>query len=71
MISLPKNAYSENTAIHANDMLPDRTKWNPDDIIKLLEICLDTHVKTLAGRIYTQTDETPIGKSISGPLADM
>ena len=56
---------------YADDKLADRTKWNPDDIIKLLEICLETHFKTLDGRIYTQTDGTPIGKSISGPLADI
>ena len=42
-----------------------------DDIIKLLTICLETHFKTIDGRIYTQIDGTPIGKSISGPLVDI
>ena len=37
--------------------------------MKLLEICLETHFKTLDGYIYTQMDGTPIGKLISGPLA--
>ena len=34
-------------------------------------MCLETQFKTLDGRIFTQTDGTPIGKSISGPLADI
>ena len=51
--------------------LSERTDWNPDDIIKLLEICLETHFKTIDGRIFQQIDGTPIGKSISGPIADI
>ena len=39
--------------------------------MKLLEICLETHFKTIDGKIYTQLDGTPIGKSISGPIADI
>ena len=38
-------------------------------VVELLEICLETHFKTLDGRIFSQTNGTPIGKSISGPLA--
>ena len=53
-----------------NDItLKDRTKWSPKEIVDLLRICLETHFKTLDGKIYTQTDGTPIGKSISGPIA--
>ena len=51
--------------------LKDRTDWKPDDIMKLLEICLETHFKTIDGNIYTQLDGTPIGKSISGLIADI
>ena len=54
-----------------DETLSERTDWNVDDIIKLLQICLETHFKTMDGRIYTQVDGTPIGKSISGPLADI
>ena len=34
-----------------------------------MEICLETHFKSYNGTIYTQTNGTPIGKSISGPMA--
>ena len=54
-----------------DDTLADRTDWRVDDIIQLLSICLETHFKTIDGRIFTQIDGTPIGKSISGPLADI
>lgn len=56
-------------ALQADETLSKRTDWSVDDIMKLLEICLETHFKTLDGYIYTQMDGTPIGKSISGPLA--
>jgi hypothetical protein len=49
--------------------LNGRTDWSVDDIMELVQICLETHFKTFEGRIYTQTDGTPIGKSISGPIA--
>ena len=39
------------------------------DIMKLLEISIETHFKTMDGRIYFQRDGLPIGKSISKPLA--
>ena len=54
-----------------DESLADKTEWKVDDIMKLLTICLETHLKTIDGRIYTQIDGTPIGKSISGPLADI
>ena len=56
-------------ALEADSTLKDRTHWDIDDIIKLLEICIETHFKTIDGYIYTQTDGMPIGKSISGPIA--
>jgi hypothetical protein len=49
--------------------LSGRTKWTPRQIINLMEICLETHFKSYNGTIYTQTNGTPIGKSISGPMA--
>jgi hypothetical protein len=53
-----------------NDVtLPDRTEWNVDQIMKLVHISLETYFKTLGGDIFKQTDGTPIGKSISGPIA--
>ena len=57
--------------LQKDETLSSRTDWKPDDIVKLLEICLETHFKTIDGRIFTQTDGTPIGKSISGPIADI
>ena len=57
--------------LQKDETLSSRTDWKPDDIVKLLEICLETHFKTIDGRILTQTDGTPIGKSISGPIADI
>ena len=54
-----------------DESLADRTEWKVEDIMKLLTICLETHFKTIDGRIYTQIDGTPIGKSMSGPLADI
>ena len=56
-------------ALEADSTLKDRTDWAIDDIMKLLEICIETHFKTIDGYIYTQTDGMPIGKSISGPIA--
>jgi len=49
--------------------LNERTKWTPKQIVNLMEICLETYFKSYDGTIYTQTDGTPIGKSISGPMA--
>ena len=70
-IPIQKSLQITRERLYTDEKLPDRTKWNPDDIIKLLEICLETHFKNLDGRIYTQTDGTPIGKSISVLLADI
>ena len=47
----------------------ERMPWSPAQIVELLESCLETHSKTIDGRIFTQSDGTPIGKSISGPIA--
>ena len=53
--------------------IKEHTDWKPDDIMKLLEICLETHFKTctIDRNIHTQFDGTPIGTSISGPIADI
>ena len=50
--------------LQKDETLSERTEWKPNDIVNLLQICLETHFKTLDGRIFTQTDGTPIGKSI-------
>ena len=51
------------------DTLRSRTEWETDDIMKLLEITIETYFKTLDGKIYFQRDGLPIGKSISKLLA--
>jgi hypothetical protein len=55
--------------LEEDDTLAQRTPWSPAQIMRLLEICLETHFKTIDGRVFTQIDGTPIGKSISGPIA--
>ena len=57
--------------LNEDDTLQGRTKWKVDDIMKLLEISMETHFMTLDGRIFTQTDGCPIGKSISGEIAEI
>ena len=57
--------------LQKDETLAERTEWKPNDIVNLLQICLETHFKTLDGRIFTQTDGTPIGKSISELIADI
>ena len=54
-----------------DETLHNRTEWNVDDIMALLEISLETHFKTLDGKIWTQIDGCPIGKSISGKIAEI
>ena len=49
--------------------LKDRTKWKPEQITNLLEICTEeTLFMDYKGQIWTQTDGTAIGKSISGDI---
>jgi len=57
--------------LNEDDTLQGRTKWKVDDIMKLLEISIETHFMSLDGRIFTQTDGCPIGKSISGEIAEI
>ena len=52
-----------------DETLSGQTKWKVNDIIKLLDISIETYFKTLDGKIYFQRDGLPIGKSISKPLA--
>ena len=55
--------------LETDDSLKLRTKWEVKDIMKLLEISVETYFKTIDGKIYFQRDGLPIGKSISKPLA--
>ena len=55
--------------LHNDDTLHLRTEWEIDDIMKLLEISIETYFKTLDGKFYFQRDGLLIGKSISKPLA--
>ena len=57
--------------LEEDETLQSRTEWKVDDIMTLLEISLETHFKTLDGKIWTQTDGCPIGKSISGEIAEI
>ena len=43
-----------------DETLSGRTKWKVDDIIKLLEISIETYFKRLDGKIYFQRDGLPI-----------
>ena len=55
--------------LEKDETLSSRTKWSVDEIVKLLEISIETYFKTIDGKIYFQRDGLPIGKSISKPLA--
>ena len=55
--------------LEKDETLSSRTKWSVDEIMKLLEISIETYFKTIDGKIYFQRDGLPIGKSISKPLA--
>ena len=57
--------------LEADETLPDRTDWKVEDIMKLLEISMETYFKTLDGKIWVQIDGCPIGKSISGEIAEI
>ena len=70
-IPVEKALHCVKEKLRHDESLADRTEWKVDDIMKLLTICLETHFKIIDGRVYTQIDGTPIGKSISGPLADI
>ena len=51
--------------------LKDRSPWKPKQITKLIDLCFETHFIFINGKVYTQYDGTPIGKSISGPICDL
>ena len=57
--------------LEADDTLSSRTDWKVGDIMKLLEISKETYFKTLDGEIWVQVDGCPIGKSISGEIAEI
>ena len=67
-IPIPKALDCVRRKLLEDTTLSKRTDWRPDDIMKLLEICLETHF--IIGNIYTQHDGIP-RKSISGPIADI
>ena len=69
MIPVQQTLQITRDQLDKDDTLPTRTEWKPAQIFELLEVCLETHFQSYKGDIYTQTDGTPIGKSISGPLA--
>ena len=46
--------------LEADETLKDRTKWTSKEIIELLEIFLETHFKTIDGRVFTQINGTPL-----------
>ena len=50
--------------LERDETLSGRTKWKVDDIMKLLQISIETFFKTMDGKIYFQRDGLPIGKSI-------
>ena len=68
-VSIKKTLEITKKLLQNDKTLKQRTSWSIDHIMIFLEICLETHFKSLNGTIYTQTDGTPIGKSISGPIA--
>ena len=70
MIPVQQTLQIKREQLDKDDTLPTRTEWKPAQIIELLEVCLETHFQSYKGDIYTQTDGTPIGKSISGPLLE-
>ena len=70
-IPIPKALKCVRKRLLNDTSLSERTDWKTEDIMKLLEICLETHFKTIDGRIRKQIDGTPIGKSILGPIADI
>ena len=67
-VPLKKTLEVEREELHNDDTLHLRTEWEIDDIMKLLEISIQTYFKTLDRKIYFQRDGLPIGKSISKPL---
>ena len=69
MIPVEKTLKITKEQLIKDDTLRDRTEWKSEHIIELLEVCLETHFQT-EGIVYTQTDGTPIGKSISGPCQE-
>ena len=48
--------------LEEDETLSERTPWSPAQIVELLEICLETHFKTIDGRIFTQSDPVHYGE---------
>ena len=60
-IPIPKALDCVRRKLLEDTTLSERTDWRPDDIMKLLEICLETHFKTIDGNIYMQLDGSHCG----------
>jgi hypothetical protein len=58
------------TKLEEDEDLTRRTNWSIENIMRLLELCLITYFTTLDGSVWMQTDGCPIGKSISGEIAE-
>ena len=52
--------------LEKDESLKEKTNWKPYHIVKLCKICIETHFMDYEGRIWTQTNGAPIGKSFSG-----
>ena len=57
--------------LEADETLSNRTYWKVDDIMKLLEISIETYFKTLDGKSWVQVNGCSIGKSISGEIVEV
>ena len=52
-IPIPKVLECVRGRLLNDSTLSERTDWNPDDVIKLLEICLETRFKTIGGNFFS------------------
>ena len=55
--------------LEMDESLKLRTEWEIKDIMKLLDISVETYFKTIDVKTYFQRDGLPIGKSILKPFA--
>ena len=58
-------------ALSSTDSWKDKTALEKVDILELTEICLSSTVFQYDTKIYKQVHGTPMGSSISGPLAEL
>ena len=67
-IPIPTALECVRSRLLSDSTLSERTDWNPDDVMKLLEICSETHSKTIDGRIFKQIDGKPKENSFQALL---